>query len=65
MKRGTKFIILLSAFLMAFVGFNMIASPYINTVKIGREAGLHIISNYLSENECEVLTHPLTKKGCD
>jgi len=65
MKKGVKFMILLSAFLIAFVGFNMIASPYINTVKIGREAGLHIISNYLDEKECEVQTHPYIKKDCD
>jgi hypothetical protein len=65
MKRGTKFIILLSALLIAFVGFNMIASPYIDTVKIGREAGLHIISNHLAEKECEAQTHPYTKKDCD
>jgi len=65
MKRETRFMILLSAFLIAFVGFNMIASPYINTVKIGREAGLHIISNHLAEKECEVQTRPLNKKDCD
>jgi hypothetical protein len=65
MKRGTRFIILLSALLIAFVGFNMIASPYINTVKIGKEAGFHIISNYLSEKECEAQTHPYAKKDCD
>ncbi|TET25809.1 MAG: hypothetical protein E3J76_00985 [Candidatus Aminicenantes bacterium] len=65
MKRGTKFMILLSAFLVAFVGFNMIASPYINTVKIGREAGLNIIFNHLAEKECGVQTHPLAKKDCD
>ncbi len=65
MKKGTRFIILLSAFLIAFVEFNMIASPYIHMVKIGREAGLRIISNYLSEKDCEVQTHPYTKKDCD
>jgi len=65
MKRGTKFMILLSAFLVAFVGFSMIASPYIDTVKIGREAGLHIISNHLAEKECEVQTYLYTKKDCD
>ena len=65
MKRGTKFIILFSAFLIAFAGFNMIASPYINTIKIGKEAGLHIISNHLAEKECEVQAHLFTKKDCD
>ncbi len=65
MKRGVKFMILLSALLVAFVGFNMIASPYVDTIKIGREGGLHIISNYLSEKDCEVQTHPYTKKDCD
>jgi hypothetical protein len=64
MKRGTKFIILLSAFLIAFVGFNMIASPYIYTVKIGREAGLHIIYNYLAKKDCEVQTYSLNKRDC-
>ena len=65
MKRGTKFMILLSAFLVAFVGFNMIASPYVNTAKIGREAGLHIISNHLAEKDCEVQNHPFAKNNCD
>ncbi len=65
MKRGTKFMILLSAFLVVFVGFSMIASPYVNTIKIGREAGQYIISNHLAEKECEVQTHPFTKKDCD
>jgi len=65
MKRGTKFMILLSALLVVFVGFSMIASPYVNAIKIGREAGLHVISNHLAEKECEVQTHPLTKKDGD
>jgi hypothetical protein len=58
MKRGTKFIILLSAFLIVFVGFNMIASPYFDTLKIGREAGLHIISNYLAEKNVKPNSFP-------
>ncbi len=57
--------ILLSAFLVAFAGFSMIASPYVNSIKIGREAGFHIISNHLAEKECEVQTHPFTKNDCD
>ena len=57
--------ILLSAFLIVFVGFNMIASPYVNTIKIGREAGQYIISNHLAEKECEVQTHPFTENDCD
>ena len=65
MKRGTKFMILLSAFLVAFVGFSMIASPYVNSIKIGREAGLYIISNHLAEKEGGVQTHPFTKNDCD
>ncbi len=62
MKRGTKLITLLSAFLVAFVGFSMIASPYVNTIKIGREAGYYIISNHLAEKECKVQTYPFNKK---
>jgi len=65
MKRGTKFMILLSAFLVVFVGFSMIASPYVNAIKIGREAGLHIISNHLAEKKCEVQAHAFTENDCD
>ncbi len=65
MKRGTKLMILFSSFLIVFVGFSMIASPYVNTIKIGREAGHYIISNHLAEKECEVQTHPFTKNNCD
>ncbi|MBA7672089.1 hypothetical protein ES703_80261 [subsurface metagenome] len=65
MKRGTKFMILLSAFLIVFVGFSMIASPYVNTIKIGREAGQYIISNHLAEKECEVQAHAFTENDCD
>jgi len=65
MKKGTKFMILFSSFLIVFVGFSMIASPYVNTIKIGREAGQYIISNHLAEKECEVQAHAFTENDCD
>jgi hypothetical protein len=65
MKRGTKFIILVSAFLITFVGFSAIASPYINAIKIGREAGLHMISNHSVMNERILQAHSATNKDCD
>jgi hypothetical protein len=63
MRRGIKFIILVSAFLITFVGFSMIASPYINAIKIGREAGFHMISNHLAMKEKAKKVHPIYKRS--
>ena len=65
MKRGTKFIILVSVFLITFVGFSMIASPYINAIKIERETGFHMISKHLVMNERILQAHSATNKDCD
>jgi hypothetical protein len=65
MKRGTKFIILLAAFLITFTGFSIIASPYINAIKIGREAGLHMISNHLAMKEKATEVYPIYKRSRD
>ncbi len=61
MKRGKKLIILVSAFLITFVGFSMIASPYINAIKIDREAGGHMISNPLAMKEKAIEVYPIHK----
>ncbi len=63
MKRGKKLIILVSAFLITFVGFSMIASPYINAIKIGREAGGHMISNPLAMKEKPKKSIPSIKEA--
>jgi hypothetical protein len=36
------------AVLLTFVGFSLIASPSIEIMKVGKEAGYEIISNYLA-----------------
>lgn len=49
MKIRSKFAILLLAILITFVGFNMMASStMIDMIKVGKEAGLHIIANHLA-----------------
>ncbi len=48
MRKITKLVILFSAFLMSFLAFSLIASSYVQTIKIGRKAGFHIISNHMA-----------------
>lgn len=40
-----KVAIFLAAVLLTLVGFNLIAAPTIDILKIGKQAGTHIISN--------------------
>lgn len=51
MKLRTKTAIFMMAVLLTFVGFSLIASPSIEIMKIGKEAGYEIISNYLAKAE--------------
>lgn len=51
MKLRTKTAILMMAVLLTFVGFSLIASPAIEIMTIGKEAGYEIISNYLAKAE--------------
>ncbi|NOR53060.1 MAG: hypothetical protein GQ536_03105 [Candidatus Aminicenantes bacterium] len=51
MKLRTKTAILMMAVLLTFVGFSLIASPSIEIMKVGKEAGYEIISNYLAKAE--------------
>ncbi len=55
MKLRTKTAILMMAVLLTFVGFSLIASPSIEIMKVGKEAGYEIISNYLAKSE--TVTH--------
>jgi hypothetical protein len=50
MKFKTKVAILLAAVLLTFLGFNLIASSgAVELVKVGKQAGYEIISNYLAK----------------
>ena len=51
MKLRTKTAIFMMAVLLTFVGFSLIASPSIEIMKVGKEAGYEIISNYLAKAE--------------
>jgi len=50
MKFKTKVAILLAAVLLTFLGFNLIVSSgAVELVKVGKQAGYEIISNYLAK----------------
>ena len=49
MKYKTKFVILLAAALISFVGFSLIASPIVDVLVVGKEAGYEQISNFLAK----------------
>jgi hypothetical protein len=49
MKFKTKFVIFLAAVLISFVGFSLIASPLVDVLVVGKEAGYEQISNFLAK----------------
>ena len=52
MKLRTKLVIFMSAVLLTFVGFNLIASSsVVDLLKVGKEAGYDIIANVKAEVE--------------
>ncbi|MCX6575921.1 MAG: hypothetical protein NTV82_05955 [Candidatus Aminicenantes bacterium] len=56
-----KVVILLAAVLLTLVGFSLIAAPTIDILKIGKQAGYQIISNYLAN--ADAAAHRPTIKG--
>jgi len=55
-----KVAIFLVAVVLTLVGFSLIAAPTIDILKVGKEAGYEIISNYLAKTDAA--THrPLIK----
>ena len=48
MKLKTKVVIFLAAVLISFVGFSLIASPVVDVIVVGKEAGYEQISNFLA-----------------
>jgi len=53
MKFKTKFVIFLAATLISFVGFSLIASPIVDVLVVGKEAGYEQISNFLAKSDVE------------
>jgi len=49
MKLRAKFATFLISIILTFIGFNMIASPLVCVVEVGKEARYEIITNYLAE----------------
>ena len=49
MKLRDKLAIFIIACLITFVGFSLMASPSVDMLKMGKNAGIKIISNYLAE----------------
>jgi hypothetical protein len=56
-----KVAILLAAVLLTLVGFSLIAAPAIDILKVGKEAGYEIISNYLAK--ADAAAHRSMVKG--
>ncbi len=51
MKFKTKTVIFLAAVLISFVGFTLIASPFVDVLIVGKEAGYEQISNFLAKSD--------------
>jgi hypothetical protein len=51
MKFKTKTVIFLAAVLISFVGFTLIASPFVDILVVGKEAGYEQISNFLAKSD--------------
>ncbi|MFC2160314.1 hypothetical protein ACFLRW_07005 [Acidobacteriota bacterium] len=51
MKFKTKFVFILAAALISFVGFSLIASPVVDVLVVGKEAGYEQISNFLAKSD--------------
>lgn len=50
MRLRTKVAIFMAAVFLTFVGFSLIASPAIDVLKVGKDAGYEIISNVMAKN---------------
>ena len=63
MRLRTKVTIFMLAVLVTFVGFNLIVTPSaVDLLKIGKEAGYEIISNFLAKGETAT-PHSFPSKG--
>jgi hypothetical protein len=53
MKFRTKVAIFLVAVFVTVMGFSLIASPAIEMMKVGKDAGYEMISNYLAKADAQ------------
>lgn len=51
MRFKEKLAILATALILTLAGFNAIAAPTVDILKVGKEAGYQIIANYLAKTE--------------
>jgi hypothetical protein len=51
MKIKEKLVILLAATVLTLIGFNLIAAPSLEIMKVGKQAGYEIIANYLAKTD--------------
>jgi hypothetical protein len=51
MKLKEKLAIFVVAVLLTLVGFNLMAAPSVDILRIGKQAGYEIIANYLARVE--------------
>jgi hypothetical protein len=51
MKLKEKLAIFVAAVLLTLAGFNLIAAPSVDILRIGKQAGYEIIANYLAKVE--------------
>jgi len=51
MKFKSKAVIFLVATMISFVGFSLIASPFVDVLVVGKEAGYEQISNFLAKSD--------------
>ena len=51
MRFKEKIGIFLAAVLLSLIGFNFMAAPTVDIMKIGKQAGYEIIANYLAKAE--------------
>ena len=51
MKIKEKLVILFAATVLTLIGFNLIAAPSLEIMKVGKQAGYEIIANYLAKTD--------------
>ena len=57
MRLKEKIGIFLAAVLLTLIGFNFIAAPTVDMMKIGKQAGYEMIANYLAKADIAAPPH--------
>jgi hypothetical protein len=58
MKTKQKLAILAAAILLTFFGFSLIASPSVELIKTGKDAGTQTLASYLAKADVTVHANP-------